>query len=258
MIKWRRRRQIKRFTFTVLVVIIILALLLTRNGKKLRGNGIPDGVTVSVITSHRENAYYLNDVVSAFKDNNVVIYNTAQYHPSLMQSTFGRNVLVENVWTGQEYDIVPHKGLKTDVHKTRRYRNVNVVKTEKRKHWWQKQNLDFLKVARKLRAVHRSPFYLILEDDNVYNSEMPIVDTLASVKGAGPIVHMGVGMGALFISDAMLESFIGYMALRADILPVDWMVEMFIDSLGLKITHRPSFKHVGAVSTKPDQVAGKY
>lgn len=255
----RRRKENYELTFTLFSIILIIYYFSRSNThtKTIRST-TTNAVTVAVITSHRAGAFYLPDVVKPF--DNVVIFNTAQYHKSLEGHRFDRSVSIESIWDGEyDYDnLVPHKNLKTDVHKTKRYNNVNVVKTEKRKRWWRKQNQDFLKVARNLREKHRSSYYLILEDDNVYNNAMPLDDTLAQVKTLGPIVHMGVGMGALFISDAMLESFIGYMSLRADVMPVDWMVEMFIESLGIKMIHKNAFKHVGGVSTKPDQVPGMF
>ena len=254
----RRKRDTRDSLIALFTIAVVIYIFSGKNKKSFRTTSQHPDITVAVITAHRVGAFYLPDVVKPF--DNVVIYNTAQRHESLEGHTFDPPVSIESIWDG-EYDyenLVPYTNLKTDVHKTKRYNNIKVVKTEKRKRWWRKQNQDFLKVVRNLRENHKSSYYLILEDDNVYNDAMPIKDTLAQVKTLGPIVHMGIGMGAFFISDAMLESFIGYMSLRADVLPVDWMVEMFIDSLGIKMVHKNTFKHVGHVSTKPDQVPGMF
>jgi hypothetical protein len=222
----------------------------------LRSPTTTDHAAVGIITAHRAKTFYLPGVVDALGVD-VTIFNTMMpgKHHSLerWQGKPAYNVI--SVWNGlyDEKKVVPYDNLRTDVHKSRKYANVDVVKTEARKQWWMKENLDFLSVTRSLRKEAPAHYYLILEDDNEYNKVVPISQKLSFWMNTGkPLVLLGEGTGALLIADAMLESFIGYMSLRADVLPVDWMIESFMDSLSLPLVHDKCFIHVGKVTTKPD------
>jgi hypothetical protein len=214
-----------------------------------------DSVSIGVISAHRDRAFYLPDVVDAV-GGDVVIFNTEipGKHHSLerWQGTVAHHIV--SVWNGfyDENKVVPYANLRTDVHKTRRYANVGVVKTDARKRWWRKENLDFLSVARSLRKESPAHYYLILEDDNEYNKVVPISLKLGFwINTTRPMVYLGESTGAILISDPILESFIGYMSLRADVLPVDWMLESFMESLSLPLVHDKCFIHVGKVTSKP-------
>ena len=209
-------------------------------------------LSVAILTKKRDNAFYLNEVVSALNYDNVYIFDADKDHTDLYE-IFNQRAHIHKIYDGEYTTYLPFVA-STDAHKTHRYDGVNVVRSITRKRWWEHQNMDFLKMARQMRDKHRSDYYLILEDDNVFNkhSLMDIIDPKE------PIVHMGLGAGALLMSDPFLESFIGYMMLRTDAQPVDWLLELFITSLGRKMVHKKLFTHVGSVSTKPDQRDGMF
>lgn len=210
-------------------------------------------LTVAILTKKRDNAFYLNEVVESLKFSNIHIYDADKDHVDLHYD-FHQFAHIHKIYDGEYITYLPFR-VNTDAHKTHRYDGVNVVRSTVRKKWWEHQNMDFLKMVRHLRDHHRSEYYLILEDDNVYRGPPEITEIIDRNE---PIVHMGLGAGALIMSDEFLESFIGYMALRADAQPVDWLLELFISSIGRKMVHRNFFKHVGTISTKPDQRDGMF
>ena len=228
------------FIFVLVLYSVISCLL---SCQKYGTNNLRQSrlLTIGILTSHRENAFYLPDVVDSLKFKNLHIFNADNHHTSLR--TLKTTGIVHNIYTGEYHKYLPFN-TNTDAHKTRKYFGVNVVKS--RKKWWRKQNMDFLKMARYLREHDKASYYLLLEDDNIFqgdNVEM-LIDTNE------PVVHMGADAGALLMSDAFLESFIGYVSVRTDAQPINWLLELFIDSLGRQMVHKMYFKHVGTVSTK--------
>lgn len=253
----RRRRENKEMAILLISVIIFIYFFIipigatndnlrqTVNDKKL--------LSVAILTKKRDNAFYLNDVVSALKYSNVHVFDADENHVDLIEN-FNQQAFIHKIYSGDYTTYLPFS-VSTDAHKTHRYDGVNVVRSTIRKRWWEHQNMDFLKMVRHMRDNYRSKFYLILEDDNVYNSGMDLRDIINYNE---PIIHMGLGAGALLMSDEFLEAFIGYMMLRTDAQPVDWLLELFISSIGRKMVHKKLFNHVGSVSTKPDQRNGMF
>ena len=258
MILKRQRRQQQREKFIMILTLFVILLFLFKGESKSTGNlrktAIDRGtLTVAILTKKRDNAFYLNEVVSSLKFSNVHIYDADKDHVDLKEE-FHEQAFIHHIYDGEYTTYLPFK-VSTDAHKTHRYDGVNVVRSTVRKKWWEHQNMDFLKMIRDLRDNHRSEYYLIMEDDNVYQGPDELLNIINRNE---PIVHMGLGAGALLMSDAFLESFIGYMSLRTDAQPVDWLLEIYISSLGRKMVHRKLFKHVGVVSTKPDQRNGMF
>lgn len=200
---------------------------------------------------HRKDAFFLREVIAQLR-HDVIVYNVEDHHPSL-RAMRGVNV-VDLREHGHGFD--PPFRVKTRAHTTRKYANVNVVKTQKRKEWWTNENKDFLAVCRDLRDNHRAYKYLIVEDDNVFRGSTGILPALSETE---PIVHMGLGTGAMMMTDEFLEGFIGFLSLRVNAQPIDWLIELYMDEIGRDLVHDNRFEHVGGrSSTKPDQVDGKF
>jgi hypothetical protein len=248
----RERNKVRVRIFLVIILLILLcSTFFGKTGNKnLRYHQI---LTVGILTTHRQNAFYLNEVVQSLNYDNVHVFDADIDHVDLYKN-FDQPATIHKIYSGEYTEYLPFY-VKTDAHKTHRYDGVNVVRSRERISWWRRQNKDFLKMARYLRDNQRSDYYLIMEDDNVYQGSS---DILSTIDKSQPLVHMGLGAGALMMSDAFLESFIGYMMLRTDAQPVDWLLELFMDSIGRKLVHRKMFNHVGSVSTKPDQRPGMF
>lgn len=241
-----------RIIFLVAVLFVYWVLTPSYTKENIHGPK-SNKLSVGVVVMNRQNAFYLNDAVAALHHDSVVVYN-ADKNRQYLRRLFKESALVRHIYKENDSFEQPYV-VRTDVHKSHKYDKVDVVKTEARKQWWRKENLDFLAMARDLRTNHPAKHYLLIEDDNVFSLDKPIVSVIDESE---PLIHMGLGTGALLFCDEFLESFIGYMSLRYDAMPVDWLLEMFMESIGRRLVHKRLFDHVGNVSTKPDQVEGKF
>ena len=242
--KRKRKRNGKWIAFIISIILFIMILQSSENKSrpKLRHG---EKLVVGILTKRRNNAFYLNDVVSSLHYNNVHIFDADIDHVDL-QNKFRENAKIHKIYDGEYYRYLPFS-VKTDAHKTHKYDNDIGNDSLERLKWWKGQNMDFIKMLRYLRKHYKSEYYLVLEGDNIFQGN----DLLSLINHKEPIVHMGEGAGAIMMSDAFVESLIGYLMLRTDALPLDWLIEMFIDSIGRKMVHNKVFKHVGSVSTKP-------
>lgn len=243
----------KKFELIVFTSLLFIFWVFSPSSTHKLRNDNKSKLVVGILTKKRENAFYLNKVVRSLNYQNVHIFDADKDHTDL-KTKFNGRASIHNIYEGEYTHYLPF-AVSTDAHTTHRYDGVKVVKSEIRKKWWRHQNMDFLKMVRYLRKHHKSDYYLIMEDDNVYEGDKAIINMIDYNE---PVIHMGLGAGAVLMSDEFLESFIGYMSLRVDAQPVDWLMELFITSIGRKMVHNKIFKHVGSVSTKPDQRQGMF
>lgn len=243
--KYRSRKHInirEKYMF-VLIIGLLLFILIGKSSRNLRHDY--KKLSIAILSRSRHDAFYLNEVVSALNYNDVHVFNSDENHVDL-KNKFVKQAYIHKIYNGEYSNYLPFY-VKTDAHTTHRYDKEIGNDLEERLKWWKGQNMDFLKMLRFMRDKHRSKYYLFLEDDNVFNGN----DISEIIMDGEPVVHLGEGAGAILMTDEFTESLIGYLMLRTNALPLDWLIEMFISSIGRKLVHNKVFTHVGNVSTKP-------
>jgi hypothetical protein len=139
--------------------------------------------------------------------------------------------------------------------------------TTERTYWRIKQNDDFLHSTRNMLYYYQTQkWFLFLEDDQLYApltkgipentlGKMLQGSSLQKRESKGQaIVFLAEGMRAqaILMQRQMLESFMGFVGLRFDYFPIDWLIETFLDSIGYVEEKRKTFalfQHMGEVSS---------
>ncbi len=139
-----------------------------------------------------------------------------------------------------------------------------------RRYWRSKEVVDFLYAARQALYYYRGAEWLIfLEDDMefVQHKGSALAEFKKAIDQRNGIswlvgIYQGTSKAVLFHRQ-LLESFIGFAAIRYTAMPIDWLLEQFVEyHLGIKpMGHKshilakmkfvPLFRHIGKTRSIP-------
>ena len=134
-----------------------------------------------------------------------------------------------------------------------------------RKNWRANQVQDFLYVMHQgLIVFPTTKWFVFIEDDAVFREENADLTTMllnynptklreeGNISRAFVRLNKGQGMVAQLFHREFLLSFIGYCSIRFHLVPVDWLLMLFLESNGLRYETSPVlnvFQHKGGHSS---------
>ena len=235
-------------TFFILTCFFFLTVILKRYAVYM--SKPPPEIAAFITTGDRNGVLYLNKVVDALINQgnvtDIIVFNTEMSRDHLKEFSkkhlvVDRNKIFRMRSRGEDFN--------SDVKKSNEYK---IAKSDilQRKEWRTKECWDFVNAGKlALRKWPETPYLLFVEDDNVYSKDKSVIQ-LYKKYGKPPIMYMGGHSGAIVFHRDVLESFIGYSLLRCDLVPIDWLLDKFIQSIGINVIRVRNFKHVGKSSTK--------
>ena len=132
--------------------------------------------------------------------------------------------------------------------------------SKERKAWRTNQALDFLFVMKKgLDLFPKTDWFVIVEDDTECNKDPSFLSRLANftseVKRNPKIVFTRlnrIGTRAHLLHRIVVESFLGYALTRFDLVPIDWLFFLHLETMGTRIEKQPFLdlcRHIGGTSS---------
>lgn len=229
--------------------------------KVLTKKDIPEIAIFSTSSTRKDDAFYLNKMVnsllsSGFPKNAIMIYNTEKKGVHKKLEMWNNNMVSvlnyqRDVFGQKSFRVSPSNKLFRSEHLKEAGQD-----SADRITWRMNENIDFvISASLALKKFSQTEWFLFLEDDVV------VIDTkgfMYDLKRALVFGHVNgivwMGKDTSWLSKAVLmhrdylESFVDFVKLHYDTLPLDWLLTTFEETLGHQISKRAFvkvFTHIG-------------
>lgn len=228
--------------------------------KVLTKKVIPEVAIFSTSSTRKYNAFYLDQMVNSllsarFPTNAIMIYNTEKKGVHKKLEIWNTNMVSvlhdqRDVFGQKSFRVSPSDKLFRSEHlKEAAHDSADRIT------WRTNENIDFaISASLALTKFSQTEWFLFLEDDvviatNDFMDDLKRALVLGHVNG---IVWMGIDTSwlskAVLMHRDYLESFVNFVELHYDTLPLDWLLTTFEETLGHQKSERvfvKVFTHIG-------------